>query len=672
MKLHINAFRITLATDQGPYGATAFFSGGLNIIRAENTSGKSAIMNGMLYALGLEVLVGKRGKEATKPVLWGMGKYEGQKFNVLESFVEIEIANASGKAVTIRRYVAGTRSDRLIEVVHAPILTKRQEKQHRSEPFYVGIEGGAQRERGFHHFLAEFLQLELPYVKRFKGDDVPLYVECIAPLMFIEQIRGWTGIQATLPQNFGIRNVAKIAVEYILGLDVIENEKRRIQISEEANQIREDWQVMRKMMSQIAFQVGGKLMNVPANPIVVLSDDPKIVILGDGEEMTVLDDLLVAKRSLLLVECSNEEMTFAAGREQLEARLKEQEKALFIAQVELSQLRSDINAEEDELRKLRKRFDFIKADIQRNKDIKRLRDFGVETELSLIQDKCPTCNQTIQDSLVPTESAVMGIEENISFLQTEAEAVRLLISSEEERIPRLQGMETMKSQVVANLRNIIKDLRSDLLENQDFSIAEIREQVQIQEEIGRLERLRDEFEEQLGKATEIVGRWQENRTMHSELPDDYFSEEDKSKLSALRDCFAKNVGLFGYRSTEVARLRISEDNYRPVSDDFEVAYGASASDNIRLIWAYTLALLQVSSSYEGKHWGILLFDEPEQQKMSDVSSDALYKEISNMQQEEFQVIIATSAPVDVTNSRVKNIHHTLLEFGDRVICPTQQ
>ena len=670
MKLRINAFRITLTTDKGPYGATAIFDGGLNIIRAENTSGKSALMNGMLYALGLEILVGKRGKEATKPVLWGKGDHEGQKFNVLESFVEIEISNALGKVVTIRRYVAGNRNDRLIEVVHGPILTERQEKQYIMEAFYVGIEGAAQREKGFHHFLAEFLKLDLPFVKRFKGDDVPLYIECIAPLMFIEQIRGWTGIQATLPQTFGIRNVAKLAVEYILGLDVIENEKRRIQISEEANQIREDWRVAREMMSQIAFQVGGKLMNVPTNPIIVLPDEPKIVISSDGKETIVLDDLLVAKRSLL-VECSNEEIVPTLGHEQLEARLKEQENALFVAQVELSQLRFDIHAEEEESKKLRKRFDFIKADIQRNKDIKRLRDFGVETGLSLVLDRCPTCNQTILDSLVPTGSAVMGIEENISFLQTEAEAVRLLISSEEERIPRLQGMEAMKSKTASNLRITIKDLRSDLLENQNFSVAEIREQVMIQEEIGMLERLRDEFEEQLSKANKIVERWKENRIMHSELPDDYFSDEDKSKLNALRDCFAKNVGLFGYRSTEVARLRISEDNYRPVSDDFEVAYGASASDNIRLIWAYTLALLQVSSSHDGKHWGILLFDEPEQQKMSDVSSDALYREISHMQQEDFQfqVIIATSAPVDVTTSRVKDMHHKLLEFGDKVIRP---
>ena len=160
--------------------------------------------------------------------------------------------------------------------------------------------------------------------------------------------------------------------------------------------------------------------------------------------------------------------------------------------------------------------------------------------------------------------------------------------------------------------------------------------------------------------------------MYSELPDDYFSEEDKGKLDALSECFAKNVQRFGYRSTEVTGLHISEDNYRPVCDEFEVAFGASASDNIRLIWAYTLALLQVSSSHGGKHWGVLLFDEPEQQKMKDASSDALYTEIAQMQREDSQVIIATSASRDVTSRRLDKLPHKLLEFGEKVIRPIQQ
>ncbi len=667
MKLHINAFKLTLATSNGPYGATALFDGGLNIIRAENTSGKSAIITGILYALGLEILVGKKGKEALKPVMWSTGTYNGEAFNVLESFVEIEISNASGNVVTIRRYVAGNKDDRLVEVVHGPVLTEKPRDQYKVESLFVGIEGAAQREMGFHHFLAEFLDLELPYVKKFNGDEVPLYVECIAPLMFIEQIRGWGGIQMTLRHSFGIKNVAKLAVEYILDLDVIENEKMRTQISEDASRILEDWQFTRKSMVQIAYQAGGQLMNVPAKPSM-LHDDPWIAISSNDENIITLDDLIVNKRRLL-IDLSCKETPKVSGSAEQEAQLLEREKILLIAQAELSELRSDIHAEEDELQKLRDRLDFIKADIQRNKDIKRLRDFGVEIGISLIQGICPTCNQVIQDSLVPTESTVMGVEENIHFQQTEAEAVRWLISSKDERIPHLQGLESRKFKDVTNLRRIIRDLRSDLLEKKDLSVATIREQVHIQDNIEDLEQKRNEFEMYLQKISDIAIQWQENRARHLELPDDYFSYEDKNKLDALSKCFANNVRLFGYRSTEIAELRISKDNYRPTSDEFEVAFGASASDNIRLIWAYTLALFQVSLSHGGNHWGVLIFDEPEQQQMQGASSDALYKEASIMPRNEFQMIIATSASKEVTLRRVNSIQHKLLDFGDIVIRP---
>lgn len=670
MKLHINAFKITLETNRGPYGATVMFDRGLNVIRAENTSGKSAIMNGMLYALGLEILVGKRGIEATKPVLSGTGDYGGQPFTVLESFVEIEIANASGKVVTVRRYVKGKVNTKLIKVIHGPVVTEMQENNYHVESFFVGIEGAAQREKGFHNFLAEFLELELPYVKRFKGEEVPLYVECIAPLMFIEQIRGWSGIQATLPQSFGIRNVAKLAVEYILGLDVIENEKRRIQISEEANRIREEWRGIWELMSQNASQVGGRLMNVPVRPIAVIPDGPWIAISRDGKELISLDDLIVAKRSKLIESSSGETMG-AFETNDLETKLDSQENALLVAQAELSQLRSDLLAEEEELRKLKDRFDFIDSDIQRNKDIKRLLDYGVETEISLIQNMCPTCNQNIEDSLIPTGSVVMGVEENINFLKAEAQAVKLLISSEEERLTHLQFSKAGKSKTVANLRATIRDLRTDLLKNEDLSISAIREQIYLEEEITKLEQLRDEFEQQIDRLKDAADQWQKNRAMHSELPDEYFSETDKGKLVALSKYFAKDAERFGYRSTVITKLHISKDNYRPVSDDFEVAFGASASDNIRLIWAYTLALFKVSSSHNGKHWGVLLYDEPEQQKMKEASSDALYTQISEMQPEEFQVIIATSASVDLTRKRLEKLPHNLLEFDEKVIRPIQ-
>lgn len=667
MRLHINAFKVTLLTDKGPFGSLTHFDKGLNVIRAENTSGKSAILNGILYALGLEVLVGKRGIEAVKPVFWGNGDFNGTSFNVLESFVEIELTNGSGEVVTIRRYVRSEKDTRLIEVSRGEI-DYSAERPRVVEPYFVGIEGAAQREKGFHHFLAEFLELELPLVKRFKGDDVPLYVECIAPLMFIEQIHGWSGIQATLPQSYGIRNVAKVAVEYILKLDVIENEKRRIQISEEANEIREEWRGIRDAMSHVAHQCAGRLMNVPPGPVVFVDAEPWIAIPDDSGTVCTLNELLVSKRALVR-KAPEQDAVDGPNYEELKEKLEQKEQELLTTQAELSQLRFELRAEEAELYSLRSRLDFVTNDIQRNKDIKRLRDFGFQAKMSVAEARCPTCNQPIQDSLVPTESAVMEIEDNIGLLSTETEAIRLLIAAGEERLALLTGKKMKVSENLTRLHLVVRDLRSDIVGNQNASVAEIREQIYVEEEVSRLEGLKDEFEEHVISLREVAKRWEGNRARYAELPSEYYSDVDKEKLEALSEKFALNVEQFGYRSTGVSRLRISEDNYRPVCDEFEVAFGASASDNIRLIWAYTLSLFEVSLVHGGNHWGLIVFDEPEQQKMKETSSDALYSKIAQIKQSEIQVIIATSAPEEVTVKRLQNLPHRLIEYGDKVIRP---
>ncbi|WP_185974032.1 hypothetical protein [Brevibacillus sp. LEMMJ03] len=41
-------------------------------------------------------------------------------------------------------------------------------------------------------------------------------------------------------------------------------------------------------------------------------------------------------------------------------------------------------------------------------------------------------------------------------------------------------------------------------------------------------------------------------------------------------------------------------------------FDSSASDNIRAIWAFTVALFQTSHEKGGNHPGLLIFDEPAQ------------------------------------------------------------
>src|SRR5258708_19062655 len=121
--LHINAIKIEINTPDGIYGTTIPFDNGLNIIRGNNTTGKSTIFQSIIYALGFEELIGGRYEKTMQSVLKDevIGP-KGIKHRVLQSFVLLEISNKD--TVTIRRsVVSDRRKSTLIDVIRGAYIT---------------------------------------------------------------------------------------------------------------------------------------------------------------------------------------------------------------------------------------------------------------------------------------------------------------------------------------------------------------------------------------------------------------------------------------------------------------------------------------------------------------------------------------------------------------------
>ena len=58
--LKINAIRLEINTTGGLFGAELSFVNGLNIIRGNNSTGKSSMFQAILYGLGIEELLGSK------------------------------------------------------------------------------------------------------------------------------------------------------------------------------------------------------------------------------------------------------------------------------------------------------------------------------------------------------------------------------------------------------------------------------------------------------------------------------------------------------------------------------------------------------------------------------------------------------------------------------------
>jgi hypothetical protein len=166
MRLRLRQFDLRVDTSDGPFGVSLPFSPGLVVLRADNSSGKSTCLQGILYALGLEGMLSASRAVPLPHVATSSltDEANGRELPVLQSYVTLEFENEAGQIATVRRYAAhGSIDTNLITVWDGPALTG-EHGRFRESAFFVRRPGAAQREAGFHHWLTEFVGWQLPEV----------------------------------------------------------------------------------------------------------------------------------------------------------------------------------------------------------------------------------------------------------------------------------------------------------------------------------------------------------------------------------------------------------------------------------------------------------------------------------------------------------------------------
>ena len=160
-----------------------------------------------------------------------------------------------------------------------------------------------------------------------------------------------------------------------------------------------------------------------------------------------------------------------------------------------------------------------------------------------------------------------------------------------------------------------------------------------------------------------------------------------ARIRAFEMNFRANAGSFGYKSASIADIEISRENLVPGLSRLElreiiksqpktdlksdIKSDSSASDFVRLIWSYLLALYQTSSNpnFPGSHLGLLVFDEPGQHAMRAESQHALFQHLAG--EKGLQAIAAASfdeleaAFAVATNGAP----HELIEWDGKLIRP---
>src|SRR5947208_2083212 len=97
MSLRLRQLALRAQTAKGLYGTRITFSDGLVVLRANNNMGKSTCLQAIIYALGLEKMLGP---SSSIPLPHSMTRYveDGDdEIPVLESEVLLEVENHQGE-----------------------------------------------------------------------------------------------------------------------------------------------------------------------------------------------------------------------------------------------------------------------------------------------------------------------------------------------------------------------------------------------------------------------------------------------------------------------------------------------------------------------------------------------------------------------------------------------
>lgn len=622
--IKIRNLKIEIETKEKKFGREIeFFTDGLTIIKGDNHSGKTTLASAIFYGLGMEELLGGKNTIALDSILTTKVPDGGLDLDVITSAVFLEIENEFGRCATLKRYIKHYDIDqRIVEVTENEI----------SQFYFLHDGGGAISELGFHNYLERFLNFTLPEVPKFEGGECKLYLQVIFNACFIEQIKGWTDFFAAIP-NYGIKDAKKRIVEYILDLKTFEYEKQKNKYEDTKKEIILDWEKQVIKIQDRVQSVSGNIKNLSENPIgteLLSKNTYEVVFIVDEEAITL--DAYIKQLSDKKDELSQISQRPKNDTEKkilaLKARSAETLKILH-------EVGTSKESKKSELDKLEKEQIHLEEEIEKLTNLLKINRYTKSTEhtYKLFEQKCPTCDSLLSDS-VYKNIQVMGLEENKQYIRSQIEILKVYIKALKKEIANEENYYSQIFEEYESDRKIVEYLEKDLVSDTQLpSYASMKELVLLEDKFEKIHILKKELLKVYLELKEVAVRWDTNERLKQQYE---MSFEDNQKLKLLESAFKILLKDFMYGSKREDQVWIAprdSSKYFPmvqIGDEPSqpIRFNSSASDFVRSIWAYLLALYEVTTHRHGHHPGLFLFDEPAQHAMTETSQAALFKKLS--------------------------------------------
>jgi hypothetical protein len=639
-RLIINKLIYTVITqDDVKYGATIPFKNGLNIIYGPNSVGKTSIITGIIYGLGAEKGLGifKTIQNPFKPEFYNT--IDGK--NIKNSYLLLEISNGVD-TVTIFRYIKGKELN-----LAAVKKCSADEFFKTDEVTRLIVSGeGVFSENGFQNFLFNFIGLNQVELPTYDNKLSKLYFENILPLFFVEQRAGWSQIQARQVTRYNIKDVKKVAFEYVFGLNRFNLHLTEIKVKElEAK--------LKKLNDELYQKEENLLIIANAEKL----EDILIVNTNSIGKTSIYDYIryLQAKykaESEFINQLSSQNKEYEDSNEKLRDSLKTLDYQYRKASEKVEKISIEISGYENYIER-------INANKYKNKQLKRIKELSTDLNINT----CPVCEAKLEtqqdDECILCHSEVSKKistpEQNLAFLEDEENTFKKVIKQR-----------VLDRRKILEQRNVIKEKIKEYesqLEHQTKTFAgkefaDLRKRIldadSTHKEMEKYSRIAQRWEDLKPLRRDITATSIELEKLNEEISKYEQTENDQTIIDSIRSYVQSNVsslGLFKGNQSLINSIKVdSNDNYTPYLDNYDIYNISSSSDNIRIILSYYLSILQTSIKFKNldsiKFPNILILDEPKQQNLDNDSLIDCVSVIENISSNDSQVILTTYSELE--------------------------